>query len=58
MTKGQVHEFYEQLGHDAALRGEDQLKDAHEAWIHGWTLEMEGQGKLEHLKKGRGDRHE
>jgi hypothetical protein len=55
MSKGQVHAFYEQLGHEAAARGEAELKDAHEAWIHGWTMGMEGQGKLEHLKKGVGD---
>lgn len=52
MMSGQIHEFYERLGHEAAIRGEKQLKEAHQAWIHGWTMEMEGQDKLEHLKKG------
>jgi hypothetical protein len=26
------------------------LQDAHEAWLHGWLMEMEGQGKLDHFK--------
>lgn len=55
MTAGQIHEYYERLGCEAAERGEAQLKDAHEAWLHGWTMAMEGEGKLEHLKKGIGD---
>ena len=55
MTSGQIHEYYERLGCEAAERGEAQLKEAHEAWLHGWTMAMEHAGKLEHLKKGIGD---
>jgi hypothetical protein len=55
MTAGQIHEHYERLGCEAAERGEAKLKDAHEAWLHGWTMAMEHAGKLEHLKEGVGD---
>lgn len=55
MTAGQIHEYYERLGCEAAERGEAQLKHAHEAWLHGWTMSMEHAGMLEHLKKGIGD---
>jgi hypothetical protein len=46
MNKGQIHAYYEQLGHDAAARGEEELKDAHKAWVHGWAMEMEGREDL------------
>jgi hypothetical protein len=55
MTAGQIHEYYERLGCEAAERGEAQLREAHEAWLHGWTMAMEHTGQLEHLKKGIGD---
>jgi hypothetical protein len=51
-SKGEIHDYFEHLGCEAAKRGEAQLKDAHEAWIHGWTMAMEGAGKLEDLKVG------
>jgi hypothetical protein len=58
MTAGQIHEYYERLGCEAAERAESQLKDAHAAWLHGWTMSMEHADKLEHLKKGIGDRRD
>jgi hypothetical protein len=55
MNAGQIHEYYERLGCEAAERGEAKLREAHEAWLHGWTMAMEHAGRLEHLKKGIGD---
>jgi hypothetical protein len=49
-SKGEVHDFFEHLGCKAAREGKKALKDAHGAWLHGWTMEMENTGKLEHLK--------
>jgi hypothetical protein len=48
---GQIHENFQQLGCEAAERGEVKLKDAHEVWLHGRTMAMEHAGKLGHLKK-------
>jgi hypothetical protein len=53
-SQGQVHEYFEQLGCRAAREGKKALKDAHEAWMHGWLMEMENAGKVEHLKNGSG----
>jgi hypothetical protein len=50
MSRGQIHDYFEHLGCRAAREGKKALKDAHEAWLHGWLMEMEDQGKLDHLK--------
>jgi hypothetical protein len=47
--QGQVHGI-EQLGCKAARAGKKALEDAHEAWMHGWLMEIENTGKIEHLK--------
>jgi hypothetical protein len=47
---GEIHDYFEHLGCRAAREGKKALKDAHDAWLHGWLMEMEDQGKLEHLK--------
>ena len=46
---------FDRLGCQAALAGEDAAKDAHEAWLHGWMMAMEGEDKLENLKIGYGE---
>jgi hypothetical protein len=38
------------MGCRAAREGNKALKDAHDAWLHGRTMEMENTGKLEYLK--------
>jgi hypothetical protein len=30
----------------AAREGKKALKEAHDAWLHGWIMEMENTGKL------------
>jgi hypothetical protein len=49
-SKGEIHDYFEHLGCRAACEGKEALKDAHGAWLHGWIMEMENIGKLEHLK--------
>ena len=44
-SKGEVHDFFEHLGCKAAREGKKALKDAHGAWLHGWTMENGEYGK-------------
>jgi hypothetical protein len=49
-SKGEVHDYFEHLGCTAAREGKKALKDTHDAWLHGWIMEMENTGNLEYLK--------